>query len=430
MPKHDDTIDERKAAGQTTEDAPSEDAKAEEGAPDEKGGNRIAGFGRKAASAAKGGANVASKSIFDGYSAMREVHNASKQHSSARAHLEEIQTEIDESTRELDHRTDYYTRYDEIVAEQTDELADANKEHEDVQATIDELNREHEELSDKLTEMKKQHEQELRPFKELMDSSRERADDAARSLTEAKRSVKIAENQVNDLTARRDSRLANANRTIDNARSRLAELQTNLEKLRADPATKPEAIEEVNADILTEQNHLKSAQKEVDDVTAEMQRATENAQSHLWTQKQSLESAERANNTAKADASRRHDDYEKKRQDAETQEAVLDNAVVEREMKIRDAKKDLEAAKKRIDAAQDVLDEAEDIHAHPEEIERLKALIADDKAALEVQQQQVDGLAKAERSLRDRTRTQRSVFIGVIIAAAVIIILVVWLLFF
>jgi DNA repair exonuclease SbcCD ATPase subunit len=391
---------------------------------------KAAGFGRKAATAAVDGASSASKSFLDGLSAMRDVHNASKELGAARAHLDEIEADIRENAKELEHRQDITSRYDQIVAEQTSALEAAQQEHADIEAKIEQLGREHDELEAKLAQMKKDHEQELKPYRDLMDAARSRADEAARGLAEARRSVKNAETQVADLTSRRDARLSNANHTIDSARARLNDLQSSLDKLRADPSSKPEAIEEVTAAIMTETNHLTAAQKEVDDVTSEMQRATENAQAHLWTQKQSLESAERANEAAKAEDQKRHEDFDKMRQDASTKEAVLDNAVVEREMGTRDARKELDAAQKRIDEAQAALDEANDIHAHPEVMDELKAAIADDQAAREVQQRQVDELTKAGQALRERTRTERTVFIGIVAVAAVVVIVLLWLFVF
>lgn len=380
---------------------------------------------RKAFGAAAAGAGA----LREGYEALKDVRRASREHSNARTHLAKIEEELEESRAELDHRTHVEANYDTIVSEQTAIIEEGTGERDEAQARIDVLNAEKADLARQLEQMRQQHEQELRPYKELVDSSRSRADDANRSLSEARRAARSAENQVNDLTSRRDSRLSAANKAVDNANLRLAELRTNLQALQADPTTKPEAIEEVNATIMAETAHLRAAEEEVAEVTAEMKRTMENAQEHLWTQRQSLDSAERAHESAKAEAAKRREEYDRMLRDAETSEAVLDNAMVERDMGIRDVTKVLDAASKRIKKAQEILDDANDIHATPHLTDQLRELIASDEAALEVQQKQVESLAEAEREVRERTRGQRIVFYIAVAAAALVVILILWFIF-
>lgn len=385
----------------------------------------VAGIGRNVMDAAAAGA----ASIRDGFEALKDVRRASREHSNARSHLAQIEEELAESRSELEHRVHVETNYDAIVAEQSAIIAEATDERNEAQARIDVLSEEKADLGRQLEQMRQQHEQELRPYKDLVDSSRSRADDANRSLSEARRAARSAENQVNDLTSRRDSRLSTANKAVDNAQLRLSELRTHLNELQADPATRPEAIEEVNATILAESAHLRAAEEEVAEVTAEMKRTVENAQAHLWTQRQSLESAERANESARAEAARRREEYDRMLRDAETSEAVLDNAMVERDMGIRDVTKTLDAATKRMTDAQAILDDANEINSTPHLTQQLREIIASDEAALEVQQRQVESLAEAEREVRERTRGQRIVFYVAVAAAALVVILILWLIF-
>ena len=98
-------------------------------------------------------------------------------------------------------------------------------------------------------------------------------------------------------------------------------------------------------------------------------------------------------------------------------------------MRIRDVTKELKAAQARVDAAQALIDEANDIHSTPDATRELEQRVSDEKAALEVQQQQVDQLAETERSLRERTRQERAIVIAIIVAVAAIVLLVLWLVF-
>ena len=384
----------------------------------------VSRYAHKAVDAATIGAGAAQRTVMDGYSAMREVHRAAKEHGAARTHLQEIQDEIDDAQAELDHRVEVEQNYDTIIAEQTQALDEAIAARNDVEAEIDTLSGEHDDLANQLEEMKETHERELKPYHDLMESSRQKADDASKALSEARRALKAAEGQVSDATSRREARAASANRSIDNAKARLVELQSRQAELKADPASEQAALDEVAAAIESENEHLTGAQEEASAIAQEMQRTMDNAQAHLWTQKQSVEGAERAHEAAAAEARERKEEYDKKRLDAQTEEATLDNAVVERELKIREANKSLDAAKVQIDKIQAVIDDANQIHATPEATESLRHFIQDNKAALAVQQRQVAELAKNEQNLREQTRQQRYIFMGIIAVAALIVILI------
>ena len=386
-------------------------------------------LGRKAAGAVAGGASAAGRTLREGYSAMVDVHRAAREHSAARSSLEELRRETEERQAELAHREDVEGRYDELVAELEGRIKDAEDELSATEGRIAELEGERDDLSAELKEMKERHEREIRPYRELMESAQGRAEDAAKLLSEAKRSAKNAETQLNGLTERRDSRISALNRSAENSKARLEELNSNLERIKADPDAKPEAAGEVEAAIMTEQAHLEEAQRKVDEVADEMKRSVDSAQTHLWTQRKSVEEAERANDAAKAEAQIRREDHDKMRQDAETDEAVLDNAIIEREMGLRDANQERDAISERLEADRAELDDARDIHATPERTRQVRDQIVENQASMEAKQREVDDLAATERSLRESTRGQRGAFMGVVVAAALVVVLLVWLIF-
>lgn len=410
---------------ETTEGATQNQAQAEEdGSPDEEGA--VSRTAHHAARFARDGAAWGQHSVITGYSAMRQVGEAKRQTANARAKAASIQKDLDADKVTLEHRDDYASRFDQIVAEQTAERDGANRAAADAQATIDELTKEHDDLAAQLDQMKKDHELQLRPYKNLAESTRSRADDAGRTLADAKRAQKTAESQVSDATNRRDTRVSAANRAVDNASARLQKLQAELDTMQKDPSSGLKALSELRSGVAAELAHLENAKAEVTSVMDETQKLVDNAQSHLWTAKQSVEVAEKQADAAKREARDHKEAYDKLAQDAETQEATLDNAVVEREMGIRDATKELKAAQDHAKAAQDVLDEANGIHSTPEVTEQLRASVSDQEAALAVAQRETDALAEAERTVRERTRQQRLVFFAIIAVLVVIVAIVLW----
>ena len=183
-----------------------------------------------AAMAARGAGAVAA-----GFSAMRDVRRAAKQSASARARLQAIRKQIDADQKVLDRRVDVESRYDQIVAEQTAELARASRESDQADAEATRLGRERDELKARLEALKKDNAQRLAPYKDLADAARGRTDDAAKALSEARRAVKTAEGQVADATSKRDERTASAEQALANARDRLSKLKTQLAAIETDP---------------------------------------------------------------------------------------------------------------------------------------------------------------------------------------------------
>ena len=342
---------------------------------------------------AQGGASA----VAEGFSAMRDVRRASKQSASARSRLQAIKKSIDEAQSTLEHRVDVESRFDQIVAEQTVELASAREDRDEAQALADGLTAERDKLQAQLEQLKKDNEERLRPYKNLMDTARGRADDAAKSLSEARRAVKTAEGQVNDATSRRDSRTSSTQKAVANAQERLQALREEQQHLAGTDDAKAQA--EVAQSIEAEAAALAKAQAETTTVDEDTRRTLENAQTHLYTQRQSLQIAEEQHESAKAESAERKEEYERLLKDARTAEKNLDDEVVDRSNKLRSANKDRDAAQQRAHAAQELLDEANDIHATPQRTAELRDSIRDQQAALGVQQQQVEALAATERSL-------------------------------
>ena len=212
---------------------------------------------------------------------------------------------------------------------------------------------------------------------------------------------------------------------MDNAQDRLRKVESDLNSLKGSSTASPNALSKMQSELVAERAHLDAAREDVGRVTAECQQLVDNAQTHLWTQKQSLETAERAADDAKREADGRREEYESLYNKAMGGQKEIEARIAEVEKDI-DARQTERAEQAQVVFdAQALVDEADDIHSTPEVTKNLQDAIATGKVELEKRQREVDALAAEERQLRESTRAQRFLFIGVAAVAIVIIVLIV-----
>ena len=364
-------------------------------------------------------------SLKSGLDAVAAVRAAAKQHSDARAQAKQLKKELDKSKETLAHRLDVDRNYDKILAEQKAVIQKGNEGIARAEAAIEELETKKSELDATLAQKKADDEAAIRPYRELMESTKGRSDDAARALAEIRRAVKTADQQVADTAKRREQRIAAANRAVDNAQDRLRKVESDLNSLKGSSTASPNALSKMQSELVAERAHLDAAREDVGRVTAECQQLVDNAQTHLWTQKQSLETAERAADDAKREADGRREEYESLYNKAMGGQKEIEARIAEVEKDI-DARQTERAEQAQVVFdAQALVDEADDIHSTPEVTKNLQDAIATGKVELEKRQREVDALAAEERQLRESTRAQRFLFIGVAAVAIVIIVLIV-----
>ncbi len=374
-------------------------------------------------------ANVAAGalgSLKSGLDAIGAVCSAAKQHSVARAQLKRLKKELAKTQSVLDHRTDIESRYGEIVSEKTAEIEGARSAIAACQERTQQLEAEKATFEGQLRQMKADHEEAIRPYRDLMESTKGRSDDDAKSLAENRRAVKVADQQVADAAKRREQRIANANRAVDNAQERLRKVESELSSLQNGGNASPSAIQKMQSEIVTERAHLDAARDEVARTTAECQQLVDNAQTHLWTQKQSLETAERQASEAKREADARREEYERLYNSALAEEKAIEDEIALRQRAIAETGKEQAESERRQSEAQALLDEANEIHATPEVTQQLRQGIAEGQASLERQESEVNSLARSERRIRETTRTQRYIFIGAAVAVLAVVVLLVW----
>lgn len=373
----------------------------------------------KAAGAALGMAKNAASTLKAGAFAVRDVHNASRQSAEARAQARTIKDALAIDQATLDHRRQVEAGYEAILAEQTKVVADKKAVIEADQQKIDGLSEEHSALVADLDELKASNASAIRPYKHLVETSKEALDDAQRTLAEAKRAMKSAESQLADAKDRRDATYASASRAFDNSQSRQRKVQEELKKLQSSGGA-PAAISQMQSDNVAALASVDSARAEVERATKDGQNAVDNAQTHLWTQKQSLESAQARYDDALAKHKAHKAEHDKMSDDAAQQEKKLQESIDGKKRELDALRSEVDQAQKAQDEAQGLIDEANLIHSTPEETERLEQSIAAQQADLDEANTEVEHLAATEKQLRQATRGPR----GALIAAAVVVVLI------
>lgn len=371
----------------------------------------------------------AGQQIMAGFTAVRDVRAAAKQHAEAKAQMKSLKAQLADDRKALDHRLSIEADYDSIVATQTAELADAREVQAEAAQRISALQAEVEATSSELVALRAEHEEQLRPYKNLMETTKGRADDTALELADARRALKSAEAQLNDAAKRRDQSIASKNRAVDNATERLRRVQSELDRLSKDSDASPTALPKVRDEVAAERARLDAARADVEKATADGKQMVENAQASVWSHKQALEAIEDQAADAKSEAAAAREEYDALYKDAKAAEDKLDAVIKDRTRQITEAESERDAAQARIDTASALLDEANEIHGTPEITAQMSAHVQEEQAELEQQQVTVRELARSEKQIRSKTRKNRIMFFAAIAGLVLVIALVVWFFF-
>ena len=367
-----------------------------------------------------------SRTVGEGISAMRELARARRALAKARARLAELERTAKDQDDELSHRREVEGSYDDIIRVQREELDQATELLDGADKRLSSLVEERDANKAELKRLKAENDRRIAPYRELRDSAKGSLDDAEHARTEAARALKLAQAQADDATNARDTRLSSANRAADNAANRLARLQDQLTKLKRDPSAGAKEISEMSSGVAGALAQLQNAREDVARVTQETTKAVEIAQTHLYTQKKSLEEAEADLETARDDEREKREEHARLRQEADDAERELADKGSDLERQIKEERSAKDLAQGRIDAAQALIDEAEDIHAHPEATEELEQTLAETRTAAEDARQQADVLADEERDVRERTMRARRTFYSIVVAVVVVVAVILW----
>ena len=398
------------------------DAQEPTGAAPADGGPEGAGENAAGLSAAASTAREASRSLREGLEAIRNVRAASREHSAGRERVKELRAQIEADGARLAHRDEVEADYQGIVQRQGDALAGIDRQLAELADSCQASSWRRDQLQRQLDELRHANEERLRPYRELMESTKGRSDDTARSLSDLKRAMRNAEQQMADAVKKREQRIAAANRAVDNAKDRLQKIEAEFSSLQKDANAAPAALGKLQGELVAEQAHLGAARDEVTRVTAECQQLVDNAQTHLWTQKQSLETVERQNEDARREADARRGEFEGMSNEALAAEKELEGQISAAKTELDEGERQASKLRDEREVEQSVLDDANQIHATPELTAQLRANVAEATGELERQEAEVARLASTERHLRESTRPKRLLFLGVVLAALVLFI--------
>ncbi len=379
------------------------------------------------ASAAREAAAAGAASVTDGMAAIRAVSAAKRAHAQAKDELNQIEQTAGELADELAHRREVEQNFDDIIELQNKELEQAHQAMEDAAAKAAELEAAHEQAKVALAQLKATNEEKLKAPRELASDARAKLDQAEAEARSARRAVKSAQAQADDAIGSRDSRAQAAIRAVQAAQGKLDRAQNQLSEMRKDPSAGARNLTEKSSEVAGALAQLQNAKAEVARINAEAAQGVEAAQTHLYTQRKSLEMIEDDLAAAMDDEREKRKAFEALKAQADADEKAAADKVRRLASDIDAARQEGELAHGRVDAANAQIAEAKDIHAHPEATDALAGRVAEVNRSAESQRRQVAELASEEQAVRERTQRTRLVFYALVAAAAVIVIVLILL---
>lgn len=388
---------------------------------------------RDLGSAVSNTANAVGTFIAQGASAMREMNAAKKALADARAHLAELEQRIADQAEELETRQDIAGRYDQIIADQRQGIAAAQK-----TAAAAEINRDAH--AAKATELKGQLEQmkaeddatELR-LKAALDaveareaSSRETGNRLVRRLEDSKR--------IRDkVKAERDTGVAAARQTADATRAQLETLRREYAELQRNPSANPAnytvRTSELSMQISDAADALRKAEEDIPRVTADLEHSLAAAEQAVEQAQAPIADAKRAHQAVTAEADAARDELQSAKTAAATRQRELREKIATQDKARREQEQAIANARADAAHAQSIIEQATEVHDHPEITESLAGSLARDKAEHTETEREVAQLEAAEDDVRKRTRDSRVKFTGAIvcIVAIILVIILIWL---
>ena len=388
---------------------------------------------RDLGSAVSNTANAVGTFIAQGASAMREMNAAKKALADARAHLAELEQRIADQAEELETRRDIAGRYDQIIADQRQAIAAAQK-----TAAAAEINRDAHaakatELKGQLEQMKAEDDATEIRLKAALDaveareaSSRETGNRLVRRLEDSKR--------IRDkVKAERDAGVAAARQTADATRAQLETLRREYADLQRNPSANPAnytvRTSELSMQISDAADALRKAEEDIPRVTADLEHSLAAAEQAVEQAQAPIADAKRAHQAVTAEADAARDELQSAKTAAATRQRELREKIATQDKARREQEQAIANARADAAHAQSIIEQATEVHDHPEITESLAGSLARDKAEHTETEREVAQLEAAEDDVRKRTRDSRIKFTGAIacIIAAILVIIAIWL---
>lgn len=378
-------------------------------------------------------ANAVGTFIAQGASAMREMNAAKKALADAHAHLAELEQRIADQAEELETRQDIAGRYEQIVADQRQAIATAQKTAAAAEIDRDVHASKVAELKGQLEQMKTEDDATELRLKAALDaveareaSSRETGNRLVRRLEDSKR--------IRDkVQAERDAGIAAAQQTVDATRAQLETLRHEYAELQRNPSANPAnytvRTSELSMQISDTADALRKAEEDVPRITADLEHSLAAAEQAVEQAQAPIAEAKRAHQAVTAEADAARDELQTAKTAAATRQRELREKIAAEDKARRDQEQSIANAQADAAHAQSIIEQANEVHDHPEITESLAGSLARDKAEHAETEREVTQLEATEDAVRERTRDSRIKFTGAIvcIVAAILAIILVWL---
>lgn len=378
-------------------------------------------------------ANAVGTFIAQGASAMREMNAAKKALADARAHLAELEQRIVDQAEELETRQDIAGRYDQIVADQRQAIATAQKTAAAAEIDRDVHAAKVAELKGQLEQMKTEDDATELRLKTALDaveareaSSRETGNRLVRRLEDSKR--------IRDkVQAERDAGIAAAQQTVDATRAQLETLRHEYAELQRNPSANPAnytvRTSELSMQISDTADALRKAEEDVPRITADLEHSLAAAEQAVEQAQAPIADAKRAHQAVTTEADAARDELQTAKTAAATRQRELREKIAAEDKARHDQEQTIANAQADAAHAQSIIEQATEVHDHPEITESLAGSLARDKAEYAETEREVAQLEATEDAVRERTRDSRIKFTGAIvcIVAAILVIILVWL---
>ena len=378
-------------------------------------------------------ANAVGTFIAQGASAMREMNAAKKALADARAHLAELEQRIADQAEELETRQDIAGRYNQIVADQRQAIAAAQKTAAAAEIDHDAHAAKAAELKAQLEQMKEEDDAAERRLKAALDaveareaSSRETGNRLVRRLEDSKR--------IRDkVQAERDAGIAAAQQTVDATRAQLETLRREYAELQRNPSANPAnytvRTSELSMQISDTADALRKAEEDVPRVTADLEHSLAAAEQAVEQAQAPIADAKRAHQAVTTEADAARDELQTAKTAAATRQRELREKIAAQDKARREQEQAIANAQADTAHAQSIIEQATEVHDHPEITESLAGSLARDKAEHAETEREVAQLEATEDDVRERTRDSRIKFTGAIVCiiAAILVIIAIWL---
>ena len=378
-------------------------------------------------------ANAVGTFIAQGASAMREMNAAKKALADARAHLAELEQRITGQAEELETRQDIAGRYGQIVADQRQAIATAQKTAAAAEIDRDAHAAKATELRDQFEQMKTEDDATELRLKAALDaveareaSSRETGNRLVRRLEDSKR--------IRDkVQAERDAGIAAAQQTVDATRAQLETLRHEYAELQRNPSANPAnytvRTSELSMQISDTADALRKAEEDVPRITADLEHSLAAAEQAVEQAQAPIAEAKRAHQAVTTEADAARDELQTAKTAATTRQRELREKIAAEDKARRDQEQSIANAQADAAHAQSIIEQATEVHDHPEITESLAGSLARDKAEHAETEREVAQLEATEDAVRERTRDSRIKFTGAIVCiiAAILVIIAIWL---